>query len=149
VDLPAEDLRGQLRAAREGEITLVNVWALWCEPCREELPDILRVRRELGPAGLRLVLISADFEESVPEARAFLTTLGVDFPTWRKPSGGDMAWIDALDPGWSGSLPASFLFDADGRLLRSWESVVTDEELTTAAQRALRGQPVHGEEETR
>lgn len=148
MDLSADALQRRLRAAQEGEVTLVNVWALWCEPCREELPDILRARHELGREGLRLVLISADFEASVADARAFLSTVGVDFPTWRKPSGGDTAWIDALDPGWSGALPASFLFDADGRLLRSWERTVTYEELTTAARRALRGQPLDTNKET-
>src|SRR4051812_35688402 len=41
-------------------LVLVNVWATWCDPCREELPDLLRVYREHRAQGLRLVMISAD-----------------------------------------------------------------------------------------
>src|SRR4029077_6980450 len=40
---------------------MVNVWATWCLPCREEMPDILRMRRAYAGRGLRLILVSGDF----------------------------------------------------------------------------------------
>lgn len=98
----------------------VNVWATWCQPCREEMPDLLRLRREFKDRGFRLVLVSADFDTDAEAARRFLAELGVDFPTWIK-TGPDMEFIDALAEKWSGALPATFAYDSNGSLRRFWE----------------------------
>ena len=100
---------------------LVNVWATWCGPCREEFPDLLHVARELKDRGLRLVLVSVDFEDAQADARTFLGQSGVDFPTFIR-SGKDDAFVDGLEPGWSGAIPATFVYDANGKLVRFWES---------------------------
>ena len=105
------------------ELVLVNVWATWCQPCREEMPILVELGRR---AELELLLVSADFEDQMPEARRFLGSVGVDFETYHK-RGGDMAFINALDPGWSGALPATFLFRSEGELLASWEGVIERE----------------------
>ena len=99
---------------------LVNVWATWCVTCREEFPDLLRLRRELAPRGLAVLFVSGDFASELPAVREFLLAQGVDFPTYIK-SGGDMELIDALQPQWSGALPASFVYDEAGRLVRWWQ----------------------------
>jgi thiol-disulfide isomerase/thioredoxin len=46
------------------QAVLVNVWATWCEPCREELPALDRLRRELGPRGLEVYAVSFDEDRS-------------------------------------------------------------------------------------
>ncbi len=99
---------------------LVNVWATWCQPCMEEFPDLLRLRREYLSRGLRLILVSGDFDTERPGVVRFLTRYRVDFPTFLKEQD-DMAFINGLDPRWSGALPASFLYDSRGRLRRFWE----------------------------
>jgi thiol-disulfide isomerase/thioredoxin len=106
-----------LRAVRApgARVVLVNVWATWCIPCREEMPDLLRLRRTYAERGLRLVLVSGDFAGDTEQATAFLGEQGVDFPTYLK-QGSDMEFIDALDPRWSGALPATFIYDDAGRL---------------------------------
>src|SRR5262245_23650688 len=93
--------------------TIVNVWASWCGPCREEFPDLLRVRRAYADRGLRLVLVSADFEPHA--ARRYLDQMGVDFPTFIK-TGNDMDFINGLHPAWGGALPATLVYDGGGRL---------------------------------
>lgn len=105
---------------------LVNVWATWCDPCREEMPGVLRFYRAHRAEGLRLVLVSAD--DDAGEAAKFLAAQGVDFPSLRK-VGDDMAFIDGLDRRWSGSLPASFLYDGRGNQRRFWSGKVTYDEL--------------------
>ena len=92
---------------------LVNVWATWCIPCREELPDLLRLRRNYAAQGLRVILVSGDFSSDAEQAAGFLGQLGVDFPTYLK-KGTDMEFIDAFDRKWSGALPATFIYDAAG-----------------------------------
>jgi hypothetical protein len=66
------------------------------------------------------MFVSADFSDDVPNAKSFLAAQGVDEPTWLK-TGDDMQFIDTLDPTWSGALPGSFLYDSEGRRVRSWE----------------------------
>lgn len=99
---------------------LVNVWATWCVPCREEFPDLLRVARELSPQGLRLVLVSADMSDAKDAVMTFLTEQGVDFPTLIQGEK-DEAFINGLDRRWTGSLPATFIYGKDGKLVRYWE----------------------------
>jgi len=122
---------------------LVNVWATWCVPCREEFPDLLRIRERYAGAGLRLVLVSADFDRQVEGARSFLAAQGVDFVSYHK-SGDDAEFIDALSPQWSGALPATFIFDARHRLVRWWEGKASLEQFDGAV-RAVLGESAKGE----
>ena len=115
---------------------LVNVWATWCLPCRAEMPSLLRFYREHRDEGLRLVLVSVDDEDNRDEVVRFLTSQGVDFQTWMK-QGDDMSFIDALNPQWSGALPASFLFDGRGRVQQSWYGGITPDALKAALDKLL------------
>jgi len=99
---------------------LVNVWATWCSPCRQEFPDLLHVARDLAPKGLRLVLVSVDIPGSEAETRSFLTSQGVDFPTFVR-AGKDETFVDGLERQWSGAIPATFVYDGGGKLVRFWE----------------------------
>ena len=105
---------------------LVNVWATWCEPCREEMPDLIRFYRDHREEGLRLVLVSADDEENRAEVARVLAGAGLpaDALSFIK-RGDDMKFINGLDRHWSGALPASFLFDGRGRKRRTWGGPVT------------------------
>jgi thiol-disulfide isomerase/thioredoxin len=116
---------------------LVNVWATWCEPCVEEMPDIVRAYRAHKAAGLRLVLVSADDEDGRAAAEKFLAKQGVDVDSFLK-VGDDMAFINGLDPRWSGALPASFLFDERGRVVQFWPRQITHQELTTKLNELLK-----------
>jgi len=111
---------GEVVAAARGNVVLVNIWATWCHPCREEFPYLVRLQRELHGQGFELVLVSADFDNQLPKVTEFLAGQGVDFPTYRK-IGSDGEFIDGLDPRWSGALPATFVYDRSGTLRDFWE----------------------------
>jgi thiol-disulfide isomerase/thioredoxin len=127
-----------LQAVRSagGKAVLVNVWATWCPPCREEMPDLLRLRRDYAERGVRLILVSADFTSEADQAAAFLGELGVDFPTYLK-KGSDMEFIDGIDPQWSGALPATFIF-TDGKLRHSIYGVAAYDQFEEKLRNALR-----------
>src|SRR5204863_5354086 len=72
-----------VRASR-APVTMVNVWATWCPPCREEFPDLVRFERDWRGRGVRVILVSADFEDQLPEVRAFLARHGVTAASWIK-----------------------------------------------------------------
>ena len=101
--------------AAQAKVVVVNVWATWCIPCREEFPDLMRLRRDYRAKGVDVLFVSGDFSSERDAAAAFLSEQGVDFPTYIK-TGDDMAFINAFDPKWSGALPATFIYDGQGKL---------------------------------
>ncbi len=115
---------------------VLNVWATWCLPCREEMPDLLAVGRQRATDGLRLLLVSGDFPDQREGAARFLADLGVDFESYIK-EGDDMAFIDAVHEEWSGALPATFVYDGDGRLLQFHEGKVSRDQLDAWVDDAL------------
>ena len=122
--------------ASGGDAVLVNVWASWCIPCREEMPDFLRLRRAYENRGLRLLLISADDDHAISPARRFLAENGVGFRTYVK-TGDDMKFINTLSRDWSGALPASFIFDRAGHLYDFWEGRAPYEDIERRIVRVL------------
>lgn len=136
---PVKRTGAELRAlATDGtaKATIVNLWASWCAPCVKELPDFLRLERELRAKGVRLILITCDFENEGDKAVAALTKLGVDFGTYQK-IGTDEEFIDGLDAEWSGTLPSTILFDAAGKKVRLVEGPLSYEELAASVEPLL------------
>jgi len=114
-DVDAKGLT-QLLARQRGKVVLVNFWATWCEPCRQEYPDLVRLQRKLGTRGLQVVGISTDFASALPAAEKFLAEQRPTFPNYHKKSGGDdQDFINAIDKGWGGELPFSVLYDRTGK----------------------------------
>jgi thiol-disulfide isomerase/thioredoxin len=62
----------------KGKVLIVNFWATWCEPCREEMPRFMRFQNEYGDRGLQFVGIAIDQPDKV---RAFVKELGLNYPT--------------------------------------------------------------------
>jgi thiol-disulfide isomerase/thioredoxin len=114
------------RAVREpgAKAVLVNLWASWCGPCREEFPGLVRVARKYQGQGLKVILVSADDDKDMAAVKKFLADEGVDFPAYIKAEK-DQPFIDGLDKRWTGALPATFLYDGSGKLRDSWEGGVT------------------------
>ena len=90
---------------------LINYWASWCGPCREELPLLAGFHRDQGPNGVQVVTIALDSRE---EAERFLAETPIRLPVWLEaPKPGDSS---ARLGNAAGVLPFSVLIGADGRL---------------------------------
>ncbi len=124
------------RAQRGGNVTLVNLWATWCAPCRHEMPALLRVARAHRADGVRLMLVSTDFDDQIATVRRFLATHAVDETTFIK-TGDDNTFINALHADWSGALPATLVFDRSGRLTDFWEGAADENRFEHAVIAAL------------
>lgn len=109
-----------LIAANKGKVTLFNFWATWCEPCRAEMPALAKMDTRLKAKGLSFVTISADEPEDESRAREFLAKAGVANAGYIKQAKNDERFINAIDPKWSGALPALFLYDKTGKKARSF-----------------------------
>jgi cytochrome c biogenesis protein CcmG/thiol:disulfide interchange protein DsbE len=110
----------RLVSAHKGKVVLYQFWATWCEPCRAELPEVLKMEARLRGRGFEVVTISADEPEQDGDAQKLLRRFGVPGPAYRKQANDDERFIDAIDPKWSGALPALFLYGRGGRKARSF-----------------------------
>lgn len=124
------------RVADGGGVTLVNMWATWCAPCRAEMPALLRVARAHKGDGVRLMLVSVDFDDQLPAVRKFLVSHGVDQTTYYK-NEKDQPFIDAMSNEWSGALPATLVYDRKGKLVEFWEGAADENRFEHAVIAAL------------
>jgi cytochrome c biogenesis protein CcmG, thiol:disulfide interchange protein DsbE len=104
---------------KKGEVTLVNVWASWCVPCRTEHPLLMELARR---EDLRVVGIN--YKDDPENARRFLITLGVPFTA----VGSDVDGRASVDWGVYG-VPESFLVDGEGVIRLKWIGPLSAEAL--------------------
>lgn len=116
----------------EAEVVIVNMWATWCGPCREEFPEYVEFAREYREEGIRLMFVSVDEREKMPAVKEFLEEQGVTWQTYLK-KGPASRFIPAMHGGWSGALPTTFVYRSDGSLATYWEGAGTYERLVNEA----------------
>jgi thiol-disulfide isomerase/thioredoxin len=99
-----------------GKPLLVNFWATWCEPCRDEYPLINELAKQYAPRGLQVIGINFDEDGDVILMRRFLARYKPVFPNYRRKHGGNAEFAQQVNlPQWTGSLPVSLFYDKDGR----------------------------------
>ena len=109
-ELALADLAGKQHrlADYRGSVVLVNFWATWCVPCREEMPSIDKLRSSLK--GKPFEVLAVNLAEPLSRIEKFAAAVPVGFPLLRDPDGTvSKAWKAKL-------LPASFLIGRDGRI---------------------------------
>jgi len=77
LSLPDTQGREQALSQWKGKVIVVNFWATWCEPCREEMPEFVQAQREFGGRGLQFVGIAVD---EVEKASQFEKALDLNYP---------------------------------------------------------------------
>jgi len=123
----ASELIDEVRAA-DADLVVVNFWASWCLPCREEFPEFVRYSREADPSDVQVQFVTVDFEEDLPHAAQFLREHGIDGTTYVK-DGKEGAFISEINPDWTGAIPATAVYDRDGNRLAFWEGIVSYDQL--------------------
>ncbi len=117
---------------------LVNFWATWCDPCREEFPDLVKIDKDYRGKGLEFVAISLDdvteIKTGVPE---FLNSMKATMPVYLLNENDPGPAITFVDPKWSGALPATILYDRKGEIVYKHFGRFSDAELRAAIDKSL------------
>lgn len=111
-----------------GQYVLMNFWASWCGPCRDEIPALERIHRRYAGTGLTVLGVTVN---DLPEdSRAFAREYGIDYLNVV----GDARMTEdyRLSP-W---IPTTLLIGPDGRILREWNGPQTESELLRGIRRA-------------
>lgn len=121
-----------------GKVLLVDFWATWCEPCRQEMPALVKLAEKYAARGFRLVTISADEAAQLSQAEQFLREQRAPFPAYYLSPRDHNAFINSVSRSWSGALPALFLYDGEGRLAASFVGETEAETVEAAIRKTLR-----------
>lgn len=108
----------------DGQVVLVNFWATWCAPCREEMPMLSDMNTQLAPKGFRVLGIALD---DVQQAREFVEDLGIRYPV--VVGGADVMAVSSMYGNRTGLLPYSVLIDRDGVIRWTHMGVLEPESL--------------------
>lgn len=142
--LDAAQLTARLKQQSNGNgkarPVLINFWATWCVPCREEFPDLVAVNQKFGARGLDFFTVSVDELELIAtDVPAFLREMkATAIPAYILNAPDPAAAIDTIDATWTGALPATFLFDKSGKLVFKHTGRIKPAELNDAIEKLLR-----------
>jgi thiol-disulfide isomerase/thioredoxin len=108
----------------QGQVLVVNFWASWCPPCRDEIPGLVSVQTRFAAKGLQVVGIAVD---SADKARQAAQELGVNYPVL-------LAGMETIDltrrlGNRVGALPFTVVLDRNGRLVASHLGLLTEAQL--------------------
>lgn len=136
--IDTEALKTLLTEQRERPL-LVNFWATWCDPCRDEFPDLVKIDSEYRPHALDFVTVSLDdFSEIKNEVPKFLGSMKATMPAYLLNVPDPEPAINAVDPRWQGSLPATFLYNAKGEVVYKHIGRVDPNELRAAIDKLVK-----------
>jgi thiol-disulfide isomerase/thioredoxin len=97
----------------KGQVVLLNIWATWCGPCRDEMPNIEALYKEYGPKGLKVVAVNAaDPDATDSTVKAFADGYGLTFEILRDMPASGQDSITAIYK--TQGFPESFVVDRDG-----------------------------------
>ena len=98
----------KLLDTNKGKVVMVNFFASWCPPCREEIPGLMRIRKDI--AGEKLILIGLSLDTDEATLRAYMAKTKFNYPVSR-------AGMDLIRSAGVRSIPHMLIFDAKGNLV--------------------------------
>lgn len=114
---------------QRGDATVIlNFWATWCAPCVEELPYFEEITRDYDAGQVRVILVNLDFRSQLNKRLLpFIKKheLQSEIVVLDDPDAN--AWIDRVDPSWTGAIPATVIYNREKRAF--YEQSFTREEL--------------------
>lgn len=135
IQIDATDLRKLLKP--NGKPLLVNFWATWCDPCREEFPDLVRFDHEYR-GQIDFITVSLDeLSEIKRDVPKFLVEMKAEMPAYLLKTADESAAIAMIASDWRGGLPFTLLFDPSGKMTYFRQGKVFPAVLRTELEKVL------------
>lgn len=136
--IDTNELKGLLTQQRERPL-LVNFWATFCDPCRDEFPDLVKIDKDYRPHALEFVTVSLDdMSELKTEVPKFLGSMKATMPAYLLNATDPEPAINIVDPRWRGDLPATYLYNEKGEIVYKHIGRVNPVELREAIEKAVK-----------
>lgn len=137
-EIALKDLAGQKQrlSALQGNIVVLNFWAMWCGPCQEELPLLSTLSADYANDRVRFVAVSIDEDKSRTQISAFLTQRKINLETWTGANTGTMAKAGLGD-----IVPSTMIVDASGEVIARITGEAREEDIRTRVDWLLKGRP--------
>ena len=126
VELKLKDLFGTEQSLNQykGRIVILNFWATFCVPCREEMPDLATIQNEYAALGVQVIGASTDEVAERPKILQFIKDTKVNFPIWMGATAADMTRF-----GLGEALPGTVVIDKSGKIVKVVSGIVNVEDL--------------------
>ncbi len=126
-----EDILKEILKESDDKVVVINLWAYWCGPCKEEFPDLVKFGKENSDDS-KLILISLDETGDLEsKTKPFLAKNNVDFVSYYNAFDKDEKLITMLDKNWEGAIPSTFFFK-NGKLVKSLVGKQTEKQFKKA-----------------
>lgn len=120
-----------------GRVVVVNLWATWCVPCRQEFPLLVQLYEQYKSKGLELLAISNDDLQNLDDVKDFIRDRHVTFTTFIVDPKGANSLREAIYPHWTGALPLTFFFDKQGVLKSHLSGALNSKDFESAVKPLL------------
>jgi len=118
---------------------LVNFWATWCDPCREEFPDLVKINSEYKEKIDFIVVSIDDLAEINRDVPKFLVEMKAEMPAYLLKTQDEEAAIASIAKDWRGGMPFTILFDEKGELVYNRQGKIEPEILRNQIDKLLPG----------
>jgi len=136
--IDTDALKGLISQQR-GRPLLVNFWATFCDPCRDEFPDLVKIDKDYRPQSLEFVTVSlddiTDITTGVPK---FLNAMNATMPAYLLDVSDPEPAINFIDRRWRGDLPATYLYNDKGEVVYYHIGRVNPAELRAAIEKVVK-----------
>lgn len=114
-ELALNDTQGVSRSLADyrGQVVLVNLWATWCPPCKEEMPTLQAFYDKYKDSGF--IIIAINDGDPAPDVLQFVEDYALTFPVWLDPT-----YVATEEAFHTLNLPSSFVIDRDGTIQLTW-----------------------------
>jgi thiol-disulfide isomerase/thioredoxin len=136
--IDTEALKGLITQQRERPL-LVNFWATFCDPCRDEFPDLVKIDKDYRPNSLEFVTVSLDdIDQIKTDVPKFLDSMKATMPAYLLNVMDPEPAINFVDKRWQGDLPATFLYNEKGEVVYKHIGRVNTAELREAIEKVVK-----------
>ncbi len=126
----AAGLRAMLdRERAAGRVVILNLWGTWCAPCLREIPELVRLQRELASNRVTLLGVAMDEPGDLASlVEPFHRKYFADFVTLLRSTPDMDGMVSVVDPAWNEVLPTTYLIGRDGKVARKIQGARTYEQ---------------------